>query len=180
MHKADAIKLGNAKKANWEVIKMFGAIIGIAAKFIGGGAASGAVGGILGKLGGGLLGGLFKGGAAKEIFDMVSNFRSNFLGGAAQQPPLGNFGRGDDFCSTPENNRSRIRERLLDRIDRLISRLEGLRGQDEGSEGACRCNSSSDGIDRIRELLRQLVGSSNDQSQVGFQFTRAQFTNLQV
>ena len=82
---------------------MFGAIIGVAAKIIGGGFAAGGAGGILGNIGGGLLGGLFNGGALKEIFDLVSNFRSNFLDRASQQPPLGNFGQQDN--SAPSRGR---------------------------------------------------------------------------
>jgi hypothetical protein len=157
---------------------MFGAIIGIAAKFIGGGMAAGGAGGILGNVGGGLLGSLFQGGPLKEIFDLVSNFKSNFLGGASQQPPLGNFGQRDE--AAPANNRSsRAQDRLLDRIEGLLNRLERLRGGQEGNdEGGCQC--SSNGIDRIRELLRQLVGSGNDQSQASFQFSRSQFLNIQV
>lgn len=164
---------------------MFGAIIGVAAKFIGGGMAAGGAGGILGGIGGGggLLGSLFNGGALKEIFDMVSNFKSNFLGGASQQPPLGNFGRPDDSSSARADDRnSRVQERLLDRIEGLLNRLERLRGEEGNEENACQCNNSNGGssIDRIRELLRQLVGSSNDQSQASFQFTRSQFINIQV
>ena len=156
---------------------MFGAIIGIAAKVIGGSALSGAAGGILGQIGGGLLGGLFKDGPLKEIFDLVSNFKSNFLGGASQQPPLGNFGGRED--TAPTNDRgSAVRDRLLDRIERLLDRLDRVSGQETNQADGCQCG--SDGVDRIRKLLRQLIGSGNDQNQVSFQFTRAQFSNIQV
>lgn len=162
---------------------MFGAIIGIAAKFIGGGAlaggAAGGAGGILG--GGGLLGSLFQGGPLKDIFEMVSNFKSNFLGGASQQPPLGNFGQRDN--AAPANDRrSGAQGQLLDRIEGLLNRLERLRGgqgdQRATEQEGCQCG--NDGIDRIRDLLRQLVGSGNDRGQAAFQFTRSQFTNIQA
>ena len=156
---------------------MFGAIIGVAAKFIGGSALAGGAGGILGQIGGGLLGGLFKDGPLKEIFDLVSNFKSNFLGGAAQQPPLGNFGR-QDANGPAEANRPAVRERILDRIERLLDRLEGMNGSQPNQADGCRCG--SDSVDRIRDLLRQLLGSGNDQNQVAFQFTRSQFLNIQV
>lgn len=158
---------------------MFGAIIGVAAKFIGGAVASGGAGGILG--GGGLLGSLFQGGPLKEIFDLVSNFRSNFLGGASQQPPLGNFGQDNEAAPT-EGRRSAAHSQLLERIERLISRLEQLNGQQGAQENDCQCSSSngSNGIDRIRELLQQLLGEGSDQSQASFQFTRSQFINIQV
>ncbi len=157
---------------------MFGAIIGVAAKFIGGAVASGGAGGILG--GGGLLGSLFKGGPLKDIFDLVSNFKSNFMGGAAQQPPLGNFGQGD--ATAPTNDRqSRVQDRLLDRIEGLLNRLEKLRGGEGNDRDGCRCSSGgNDSIDRIRDLLRQLVGSSNDRSQASFQFSRSQYLNIQA
>lgn len=156
---------------------MFGAIIGVAAKFIGGAAASGGLGGILG--GGGLLGSLFKGGPLKEIFDMVSQFKSNFLGNADQQPPLGNFGQRDNFQADQSGDRrSRVQDRLLDRIENLLNRLERVRGQGGDDQGGCRCDGNQ--IDRIRDLLRQLVGSGNDRSQASFQFTRSQFINIQV
>jgi hypothetical protein len=156
---------------------MFGAIIGVAAKFIGGGLAAGGAGGILGKIGGGLLGGLFKDGPLKEIFDMVSNFKSNFLGSADQQPPLGNFGRGNDFAPA---GRRQSQNRLLDRIEALLDRLERMqdRGQERAGEDECRCG--NDSFDRIRELLRQLVGTSDTESQASFQITRSQFLNIQV
>lgn len=157
---------------------MFGAIIGVAAKFIGGAVASGGAGGILG--GGGLLGSLFKGGPLKEIFDLVSNFKSNFLGGASQQPPLGNFGQGNE-AAPADGQRSGPRAQLLDRIERLLDRLESLRGQggqDGNSQDGCRC--SNNGIDRIKDLLRQLIGSDNDRSQASFQFSRSQYLNIQV
>jgi hypothetical protein len=156
---------------------MFGAIIGVAAKLIGGAAGAGGAGGILG--GGGLLGSLFQGGPLKEIFDLVSNFKTNFLGGASQQPPLGNFGQRDDFAAPTNDRRSRAQERLIDRIEGLLNRLERMRGGEANDEGGCQC-SSSNGIDRIRELLRQLVGSGNDSSQASFQFMRSQFLNIQV
>lgn len=161
---------------------MFGAIVGIAAKFIGGGAlAGGAAGGAGGILGGGLLGSLFQGGPLKDIFQMVSNFKSNFLGGASQQPPLGNFGQRDN--AAPANGRRPVaQERLLDRIEGLINRLEGLRGGQENqrTNGQDGCQCGNDGIDRIRDLLRQLIGSGNDRGQASFQFTRSQFVNIQA
>jgi hypothetical protein len=156
---------------------MFGAIIGVAAKFLGGAVASGGAGGILG--GGGLLGSLFQGGPLKQIFDLVSNFKTNFLGGADQQPPLGNFGQRDEAAPTGDR-RSATEARLLDRIERLLDRLERLRGGQEGNEeDGCRCNSSN-GFDRIRDLLRQLLGDGNDQNQASIQFSRSQFLNIQV
>lgn len=162
---------------------MFGAIIGVAAKFLGGGAAAGGAGGILGKVGGGLLGGLFQGGGPlKEIFDLVSNFKSNFLGGASQQPPLGNFGQRDDVGSTSNDRRSRGQERILDRIEGLLNRLERMRGREGNDEDGCRCSNGGgdNSIDRIRDMLRQLIGSGNDRSQASFQFTRSQFINIQA
>ncbi|NOT46933.1 MAG: hypothetical protein HOP17_04185, partial [Acidobacteria bacterium] len=62
-----------------------------------------------------------------------------------------------------------------------LSRLEKLRGQGgpEGTnQGGCKCG--SDGIDRIRQLLRQLIGSDNDRSQASFQFSRSQYLNIQA
>jgi hypothetical protein len=160
---------------------MFGAIIGVAAKLIGGGAAAGGAGGILGSLGGGLLGSLFQGGPLKEIFDMVSNFKTNFLGGADQQPPLGNFGQRDEAAPTGDR-RSAAQGQLLDRIERLLDRLERLRGGQEGNqEDGCRCSDNGNNpIDRIRDLLRQLLGDGNDQNQASIQFSRSQFLNIQV
>lgn len=163
---------------------MFGAIIGIAAKVIGGAMGAGGAGGILGSIGGGggLLSSLFQGGPLKEIFDMVSKFKSDFLGGADQQPPLGNFGQRDNLAA----GGGRRQERLLDRIDSLLDRLERLRGEDQTNEteGGCQCdnstNSGNSSIDRIRELLRQLVGTSSTESQASFQITRSQFLNIQV
>lgn len=163
---------------------MFGAIIGIAAKFIGGGAlaggAAGGAGGILG--GGGLLGSLFQGGPLKEIFNLVSNFKSNFLGGASQQPPLGNFGQRDHVGQTSNDRRSRGQERILDRIEGLLNRLEKMRGREGNDEDGCRCSNGGgdNSIDRIRDMLRQLIGSGNDRSQASFQFTRSQFINIQA
>lgn len=166
-----------------EVIEMFGAIIGVAAKFIGGAVASGGAGKLLGGIGGGgllsSLGNLIKGGPLKEIFDMVSNFKSNFLGGASQQPPLGNFGQ-DNGASAANGGKSAAQARLLERIEGLLSRLEKLRGGQNGNQqDGCRCDSSN-GIDRIRELLRQLIGSGNDQNQASIQFSRSQYFNIQA
>lgn len=160
---------------------MFGAIIGIAAKFIGGAAASGGIGKLLGGLGGGggLLSNLIKGGPLKDIFDMVSNFKSNFLGGASQQPPLGSFGQGGNEAN-PTGAKSAAQARILDRIENLLNRLEKLRGngQNADSQGGCRC--SSNGFDRIRDLLRQLTGADNNGNQVSMQFTRSQYLNIRA
>ena len=148
---------------------MFGAIIGIAAKVIGGGALSGG-GGILGGLlggggGGGILSSLFKGGPAQEIFNMVSSFKSNFLGGASQQPPVGGFGQSNNAQGGDQ-----AVDRLTSKIERLLDRLESLRSQQQGGSG----------FDGIRDLLRQFLDSSGSRSQVSFQFSRSQYTNMQV
>ena len=158
---------------------MFGAIIGIAAKFIGGGAAAGGAGGILGGLlgggGGGILSSLFKGGPAKEIFDMVSKFK-NLIGGADQQPPVGGFGRGFG-----PQQATRGLDQLVGRIENLLNRLEGLRNQENdtnGSNGCCGNNGS--GGNTIRDLLRSFLDSTNSQNQVSFQFSRSQYTRIQA
>ncbi len=160
---------------------MFGAIIGIAAKFIGGGAAAGGAGGILGGLfkagGGGILSSLFKGGPAKEIFDMVSKFKS-LVGGADQQPPVGGFGRG--FGGPQQANRGL--DQLVGRIENLLNRLEGLRNQDNGTNGSNSCcgNNNNGSGNTIRDLLRSFLDSTNSQSQVSFQFSRSQYTRIQA
>lgn len=170
---------------------MFGAILGIAAKFIGGAAASGGAGGLLGgaaKLlgGGGMLSNLLQGGPLKEIFDLVSNFKSNFLGGASQQPPLGNFGgeNNNNNVAAADGDKSAAQARLLEKIEKLLSRLEKLsgeggNGQGANGQGGCRCNSNN-GFDRIRDLLRQLIGTTNNQNQASFQFSRSQYLNIQA
>ncbi len=45
-------------------------------------------------------------GVAQDVFGMVSNFKGNFMGKAATQPPLGGFGQA--FQGKPSLNENRI------------------------------------------------------------------------
>ncbi len=45
-------------------------------------------------------------GVAQDVFGMVSNFKGNFMGKAASQPPLGGFGQA--FQGKPALNENRI------------------------------------------------------------------------
>lgn len=60
-------------------------------------------------------------GVAKDVFSLVSNFKSNFLDKASSQPPLGNFQQSSTKGSPLSSNRM---GQLLNMFERLFGGME--------------------------------------------------------
>ena len=99
-------------------------------------------------------------GVAKDVFDLVSGFRSNFLERASRQPPLGNF-------QSPSNTASPLSSGRLEEMLDLFGSLFGGRNQQRG-------------LSRIFNALNIIKGTFDDFTRFDRRVTSSIFNNLKI
>ncbi len=99
-------------------------------------------------------------GVARDVFDLVSNFRSNFLDRAAKQPPLGNF-------QTPSTAASPLSSKRMGEFLNLFERLSGG-------------FNSKDGLRKIYNALNIIKDMFDNYRRFDNRATRSVFRNLKI
>lgn len=97
---------------------------------------------------------------AKDVFGLVSNFKSNFLDRASSQPPLGNFQQASNL-STPLSSR-RMSE-VLNMFGKLFSGME-----------------RTPGLNRIYNALNVIKGTFDNYNHFDNRASRSAFTNIKI
>jgi hypothetical protein len=152
------------------------------------------IGSILGKVAGGLLDKIGLGsiapfvkmglnamtgnwlGVAKDVFDMVSNFKNggNSLDGASKQPPLGGF---DSPQTTGANEQSNplSGNRLADLFKGFSDLFKGFKSLSDGNPG-----NDLGGLSKIFNALKALTEGANNNQLFSNRLSISQFTNIQA
>ena len=99
-------------------------------------------------------------GVAKDVFSLVSNFKSDFLSRASSQPPLGNFQMPSTAASPLSSNR-------MDEMLNLFTRTFGNNGMTEG-------------LSKVLDAFRTIKGTFDNYNHFDNQATRSIFSNMKI
>lgn len=99
-------------------------------------------------------------GVAKDVFDLVSNFRSDFLNNASKQPPLGNF-------QQPSTSESPLSS---SRMGEMLNMFEKLFGG----------NNPMRGLTKVFNALNTIKDMFDNYRRFDMQASRSIFANLKM